>query len=116
MDWIPLTSSDQIAHFFKPFDDNFTAPLLLFKHSPRCGTSIRIKKMFEEEFNRLQPEIPVHLLDVIAYRELAASLAKRAGVQHESPQLLLFKGKKCLYHASHCEISADEINDVLAQL
>ncbi len=79
---------------------------LLFKHSPRCGTSLRA---FREvaSFEETGPEIPVYLLDVVSERWLARAVADRLEVRHESPQVILLAGGRPVWHASHGTIRAD---------
>ena len=50
-------------------------------------------------------EIEFYYLDVIAFRELSRMAAEKLDVSHQSPQLLMIKNGKCVYHASHLFIS-----------
>jgi bacillithiol system protein YtxJ len=44
-------------------------------------------------------------LDLIAYRALSDQIAKDFGVAHESPQILVIREGKVVYHESHYGIS-----------
>ena len=79
---------------------------LLFKHSPRCGTSHRA---FREvaRFEETASGIPVYLLDVVSERQLARAVAERLEVRHESPQVIFLAGGRPVWHASHGTIRAD---------
>ena len=79
---------------------------LLFKHSTRCGTSLRAYREVEE-FEVTGGSVPVYLLDVIAERDLARELAERLGVRHASPQVILVSGGRPVWSASHGQIRAD---------
>jgi bacillithiol system protein YtxJ len=73
---------------------------LLFKHSPRCGTSLRALgevRSFEDEV----AGVPIYLLDVVSNRSLARSVAERLEIRHESPQAILLVGGQPIWHASH---------------
>jgi bacillithiol system protein YtxJ len=73
---------------------------LLFKHSPRCGASLRAFRevtRFEEE----SAGVPVYLLDVVSDRTLAGSVAERLEIRHESPQAILLVDGQPVWHASH---------------
>ncbi len=87
---------------------------LIFKHSPRCGTSLRALgevTRFEED----GPGVPVYFLDVVSERSLARSVAERLEIRHESPQAILLIGGEPAWHASHgairAEVLADRIRD-----
>ena len=49
------------------------------------------------------------LLDVLKYREISTKIETDFKVIHESPQILVIQNSKCVYHASHNEISWDSI-------
>ena len=82
-----------------------TGRFLLFKHSTRCGTSLRAYREVEE-FEALGGEVPVFLVDVIAQRSLSRDLAERLGVRHASPQVILVSGDRPVWSASHGGINA----------
>ena len=79
---------------------------LLFKHSPRCGTSHRAFREVEC-FEETRPGIPIYLIDVVSERHLARTVADRLQVRHESPQVILLAGGRPVWHASHATIRAD---------
>ena len=67
MDWISLTSADQLADI-KEKSKNI--PQLIFKHSTRCSISSMAKNRLERE---TPPEnVDFYYLDLISYRELSA--------------------------------------------
>ena len=85
--------------------------VLLYKHSPICGTSRRAEKEVAE-FAAVHSEVPVYRLDVVAERSLARTLAEALGVTHESPQAILLKDRSVVWHGSHGEITADKLGRV----
>jgi bacillithiol system protein YtxJ len=87
--------------------------VLLYKHSPICGTSRRAEKEVIA-FGEAHPEIPVYLLDVIEQRPLSRELAEKLGVTHESPQAILLGGPSVMWHGSHGEITAEELESRVA--
>jgi len=96
MDWIPLTQMDQLEAMSQS-----SSPVILYKHSTRCPVSRFIKKEFEIESVLIPTGTPIYLLDILRHRDLSNEIAKRWNIPHESPQVLLIKGKRCLYDASH---------------
>ena len=98
-DWKTLTTEDQ---FFQLMKEEVA---VIFKHSTRCSISSMAKSRVEREWKNL--EIPLHLLDLIQFREVSNSIAVTTGVEHQSPQLIVFNRGQVVYHASHNAISAD---------
>ena len=83
--------------------------LAVFKHSPRCPISMAAKLRIEDA-DKLPSEISSWIIvDVLEERPTSQWLAEYTHVEHESPQLLIFKNKKCIYHASHLDIKPDLI-------
>lgn len=81
---------------------------LLFKHSATCPISAAAFEEYEE-WLASGPGIPSGWLNVVAERPLARAVAERSGVPHESPQVLLFAGGRCLWDASHGAITAESL-------
>lgn len=92
-------------------DAALAAPtFLLFKHSLVCPTSAAA---FREcvAFAAANPAVPTAWLDVIASRPLARRAADLTGVTHESPQVILQRGGRVVWHASHHEITRKSLAD-----
>lgn len=103
VDWKLLTNVSQLDDIIAQSSLN---PVLIFKHSTRCGISRMTLKRFENEFN-LSARVTPYFLDLLQYREISDAVAQRLGVVHQSPQLLLIKDGKSIYNASHEAISAN---------
>lgn len=81
---------------------------VIFKHSTRCSVSMFAKRILESEFSSdLENQLDVYYLDLISFREVSNQIASLYHVFHESPQLLLIKDGKCIYHASHSDVSLE---------
>ena len=77
---------------------------VLYKHSTRCPVSDwAIDEMLQ--FAGTHPEWPVYVLKVIEHRDLSAAVAERFGVRHQSPQVFVINNSRCLWHASHSDIT-----------
>lgn len=80
--------------------------VLIYKHSTRCFISaLALKRLKEWE----PDETPVFYLDLLRYRDISDSVAKRYGVLHESPQLLWVVNGTCVEHTSHNGVSSEVI-------
>ena len=106
MNWIPLTTIGQLDQIVEA---SRIHPIAIFKHSTRCSVSSMVKRTLERDWKAPSAEIPVYFLDLIAFRSISHEIAERFDVTHESPQLILIKDGKALYHASHSEIDFDQM-------
>lgn len=86
-------------------------PVVLFKHSPTCGTSAMA---YDELSDLLDGEGgEIHLLDVLRSRPLSQAVAVRLGVRHESPQVFVLSGGAVRWHGSHYRVTADAVRKAL---
>jgi len=112
VNWLPLES---IATLNKAIEDSATPQfnaIAIFKHSTRCPISFAAKNRLESSWS-FGEELPIYLLDLIEHRSISNQIAEEFDVRHESPQVLIIKGGKCIHHASHISISAKEIEKVI---
>jgi bacillithiol system protein YtxJ len=106
--WVELTSSEQLQELIQSSE---TKPVLLFKHSTRCSISSMALNRFETKMN---PEkCTCVYLDLIAYRSLSNEIEQLTKVQHQSPQAILISNHEVIYSATHSEIDASEIMNLL---
>ena len=106
MEWIHLTDEEQLSNIIEKSKEN---PQVIFKHSNRCSiSSVALHRLQRAN----QPgEIDFYFLDLIRYRSLSNKIAETFKVRHESPQVLLIKDGKCIFHESHLSIYMHEIID-----
>ena len=79
--------------------------VFLYKHSTRCGTSLRAMQEVER-YARAEPDIPVYGIDVLRQRGISGMAAERLGIAHQSPQAILLLHGKPAWHTSHSGITA----------
>lgn len=101
MKWENLTSEQQFADLLAK-----ESVFAVFKHSTRCSISSMAKSRLEREWNL---DFPVFYLDLLNFRSVSNLIAQQSGVEHESPQLLVFQNGEVIYHGSHSGIMVDEI-------
>ncbi len=102
VNWIALTSVVQLDEII---DRSNQGPVLIFKHSTRCGISRMVLKRFESKYN-LEDKVTPYFLDLLAYRDISDAIAEKFKVLHQSPQLLVIKDGKSVYDVSHDAIDA----------
>ena len=74
-------------------------PVIIFKHSTRCGISSMVLNRFDKKNTKL--EKPYYFLDILKYRPLSNLIQNEFDVTHQSPQLLVIKNGKVIAHDSH---------------
>lgn len=104
MTWKTLDTIDQLHDIYKSEET-----IILFKHSTRCPVSAMAKRSLEYDKDLLPKDASIYYLDLIAYRDISNTIAEMWKVKHESPQLLVIQGNKCLYNASHSDIEMQDI-------
>jgi bacillithiol system protein YtxJ len=108
MNWIPLVSQEQLQQLIEA---SHNKTHIIFKHSTRCSISSVVKSRLEK--GTLHEDAPFYYLDLLTYRPVSDSIARYFEVTHESPQLLVIKNGKCVYHESHTGISTEEVKAFL---
>lgn len=111
MDIIELESERQWLNVLASSEET---PVLVFKHSTRCPISAEA----HDEFLRYlsddpNPEVDYALVLVVESRPVSNLIADTLNVRHESPQALLVKGRKAIWHASHGQITKRVLREAL---
>ncbi|MEM6262333.1 MAG: bacillithiol system redox-active protein YtxJ [Bacteroidota bacterium] len=109
-DWQVLTSESQLATIA---EESHQQPVLIFKHSTRCGISANALDKLTAAWDLSAEKVKGYYLDLIAYRSVSNAIAVTFAVPHQSPQVLLIKDGKAVYHTSHYAI---EIKGIKAAL
>lgn len=84
-------------------------PVVIFKHSTRCSISRFALKQFDLAYNYEEEKIDWYLLDLLNHRDISNEIAHRYDVMHQSPQIIVIKDKKAIYHDSHDGIHAEDL-------
>ena len=85
------------------FAESAEQPVVLFKHDFACSISARAYR----ELTTVPGEVP--LIDVERQKGLAAEVANRTGIAHQSPQVIVLRNGRAVYAASHSNITASEV-------
>lgn len=83
-------------------------PVILFKHSLTCGISNGVYRIVS------QVRADVNVVVIQTHRDLSNAIATMTGIRHESPQAIVLRDGKPVYHASHYDIEAEHIEESLA--
>lgn len=97
--WKMLNEMDQLD---KIVELSKKKPVLIFKHSTRCGISRAVLKAFERKFKDVDADF--YYLDLLQHRDISNEIATKFNVQHQSPQLLVLKEGEVVKHDSHYDL------------
>lgn len=111
MNWKTLSSVEQFEMLLTE-EKSFA----VFKHSTRCSISSMVKNRVESSWKLEDEELPIYYLDLISYRDVSNLISERSGVEHQSPQLIVFSNGSAVYNASHTAIDTNEVASAIARL
>ena len=92
--------------------DSHEHVVFLLKHSTRCPVSSAAWRAFQR-FDEADPGAALWKVLVIEDRALSSEIARQAGVQHKSPQLLLFSKGKVVWDDSHWSLTEEAMQNAL---
>ncbi len=109
--WYALTQNEQLEEIER---ESEKMPVVIFKHSTRCGISRMVLNNFERNYDLPKDkQVKLYMLDLIANRNISNEVADRFGVRHESPQMIIIRDRKVVHHASHQGV---DLQDVKSQI
>lgn len=112
--WKVLEEEEQLNQIVK---DSYTKPVVLFKHSIRCGTSAMVKNQLENDWDLEEGTLDFYYLDLINHRNISNLIAQKFNVVHQSPQIIILKEGKAIFDTSHQMISVEGIkNGILSSV
>ena len=98
---------DNQASLDASFELSKEQPVVIFKHSTACPISAAAHKQMEEL------NYPVSMLVIQRNRELSNEVARRTGIAHESPQVIVLKDGEPVWSASHWDVTADAVQNAV---
>ena len=87
--------------------------LIIYKHSPICGLSHSVDIILDDwcKEHSDNNDIKILKVDVIFSKSLSRRIAKDLKIVHESPQIIWLDSElKVKFHASHYDITEEELN------
>jgi bacillithiol system protein YtxJ len=108
-----LTALEHVAELDRLLLESRTRPLLLFKHSYTCGTSMEALEELVAHLNEGPAEAQYAMVTVQTHREVSNAVAARLGVRHETPQALLIREGRVVWSASHFRVTASAVQDAI---
>ena len=94
---------DSIEGLERLVAESHERPVILFKHSLTCGISAGVYRLVG------QVRADINMVVIQTHREISNAIASLTGIRHESPQAIVLRDGKAVYHASHYDIEARHI-------
>lgn len=110
LDWKVL---DDISQLDKLLDTSHEKPVVIFKHSTRCGISRMVLNQFQNNADFEEDAVFLLYLDLLAHRDISNALSEKFGVLHQSPQIIILNEGQVVHHASHSAIVPAAVNAVI---
>ena len=98
---------DSLDTLDRLFEQSYERPVVLLKHSTTCGISSGVYRIVENV------AADVNVVVIQTHRDVSNEIAMRTGVRHESPQAIILRDGRSVYHASHYDIEAEHIEEKL---
>lgn len=99
-----INSTEELDQLFQQSNET---PVALFKHSLTCPISSGV---YQEISNA---DADINLIIMQRARNVSNALAEKTDIRHESPQAIVIKDGKPVYHASHYDITASDVEENL---
>ncbi len=90
------------------FSESHSKPIVFFKHSITCPIS---KNVFRD-VSSVNSDIWVMIVQDA--RIVANEISEKTGIRHESPQAIIVRNGEVIYHSSHYDITAADVENILA--
>ena len=108
--WVNIVSIDQLKEVLLSDSEK---PKLFFKHSTRCSISSMALNSFESRWTSALEQCDLYFIDLLRHRDVSNEIADLTGVFHQSPQVIVVKGRDIIYDATHSAIDARQIESIL---
>lgn len=108
--WEGITDEQQVEDIISASKQK---PQVIYKHSPRCGTSFMALRSLESISPEVQNRANFYMVDVISQRSLSFHIAEKLGIRHESPQLFVIKDGQVVWHGSHYQVNAETVSSTV---
>lgn len=108
MQFTPLENEEQLKQLREAKGHQ-----VILKHNTTCSISKGVLDRLQEEAGTIDRVETIHVLDLLAHRDLSNAIAGQFGIPHRSPQLLLIKDGRCVYHEWGSDISAEDLANAI---
>ncbi|MFY0600498.1 MAG: DUF2847 family protein [Cyclobacteriaceae bacterium] len=83
-------------------------PAIIFKHDPASNESNTVKAKLDSDWAITPEQVDVYLVDIL-HQDVSQEISELAGIDHETPQIVLFADGVTMYDESSDMISFKKI-------
>lgn len=105
--WHQIQKTEELDELIKQSREK---PVVIFKHSTRCGVSSMALNMFNSDLKDSE-NYHLYILDILSFRDVSTAIGNKFNVFHQSPQLIILRNGKVVYHSSHHAINAGVLEE-----
>lgn len=106
-----------VAQWHQLIETSMAMPVVLLKHSTTCPISGSAWKRFEKFVQSQSNESARYAyVKVIEARPVSNLIAEETRVKHESPQVLILRGGKVVWTASHWAITEPALETAMSSV
>lgn len=95
-----INTTEQLDSLFKQSNEK---PIVLFKHSLTCPISAGVYQEVSDA------DADINIVIMQKARSVSDAIAQKTGIRHESPQAIILKDGKVVYHAAHYDVTASDV-------
>lgn len=108
--WVQIQSVAQLQEIMHSISDQ---PKLFFKHSTRCVVSNMALRSFESNWSVEEGACDLYFIDLLQHRDVSNEVEALTGIAHQSPQVIVIKGREIIYDETHSAIEARRIESAI---
>ena len=112
MDILELVSETQWLNVLAASQET---PVFVFKHSTSCPISACALEEWERHIKEsAHPDVEYVFVKVIESRPVSNLIADTLNVKHQSPQAILVKDRRAVWHTSHDRITEQSLKEAVS--
>jgi bacillithiol system protein YtxJ len=94
-------------------NDSSRSPLVIFKHSITCPISMNAYSEMKQFLAQNAEEATLRIIVVQRSRAVSDAVARELGLGHESPQVILVRNGRVVWHESHYDVTSENLLDAI---
>ena len=111
--FVELNDIDELKSLI---NDSGRSPLVIFKHSVTCPISMNAFREMTQFQAQNTEQATLRMIVVQRARAVSDAVEGALGVRHESPQVILVRSGKVVWHESHYDVTSENLLDAIKDL
>ncbi len=110
--WNVLTSEEEADKIL----DDTSGLHIIYKHSFSCSISVMSHRSIEQVIPEFTEKATFSFVDVKKDRPVSQYIAKKTGVQHQSPQIIVLRNGEVFWEGSHGSVTGKALKEIFDEL